>query len=338
MNKAIKLTLLFLGILIAIPNIHAQDKKWFVGGEYSLPQTYYRSKSTSLAGVYGGYRLNSYLSAELGGRMGYMDYNLPISHSLYYMIKDVKLLVSNVDYKEVSARLNFDALNFFLKKQVPFSVEVSPKLGMAFTQSNLSVITGSEAYRMKNNPKSRMLAGMNLQLSYRILDMVKLGVYGGITSVSGASMDLFEDKHPNLILDKGVSVSVAFGGTKRKESSLKSLQPAPVIEERVLPQQEEKDLEDFPEVFFFQEHTAEILQTEFQKLRVLQVFLNQNPHRKVTLTGYSDSEPNTTLALQRVEAVRDWLVAHGANSKQIVLAINPKENTDVPRVEITKIR
>lgn len=337
MNKAIKLTLLFLGILIAIPNIHAQDKKWFVGGEYSLPQTYYRSKSTSLAGIYGGYRLNSYLSAELGGRMGYMDYNLPISHSLYYMIKDVKLLVSNVDYKEVSARLNFDALNFFLKKETPFSVEVSPKLGMAFTQSNLSVITGSEAYRMKNNPKSRMLAGMNLQLSYRILDMVKLGVYGGITSVSGGSMDLFEDKHPNLILDKGVSVSVAFGGPKRRAVS-SDKQVVPVVEEPIHPQQDGQDLEDFPEVFFFQEHTAEILQTEFQKLKVLQVFLNQNPKRKVTLTGYSDSEPNTALALQRVEAVRDWLVEHGANSKQIVLAINPKENTDVPRVEITKIR
>lgn len=309
----------------------AQDRKWYVGGEISQPETYYKVKGHLVGGVFGGYRFNSFLSLEMFGRMGYMDYRLPANHSLHNKLDKDALLLSDVDYKEVGFAGNFDALHFFLKKDTPFSLEVSPKMGLALTQSNLGVVSLKDAYRLNGNSKTRLTAGALMNFSYTIKDLVRVGLYGGITYATGNNMDLFDDKHPNLIIDKGVRMSVALGPKLHAKSRNKGLN----AKTEVIQKAEEND-EQFPEIFFFEQTTDKLLNTEFLKLKVLKKFLQDNPQLQITLEGYSDVKSPNSLAQDRAEFIKNWLVNEGISGTRIHLEIN-KKSSSVPRVEIKKM-
>lgn len=308
----------------------AQDRKWYVGGEISQPETYYKVKGHLVGGVFGGYRFNSFLSLEMFGRMGYMDYRLPANHSLHNKLDSEALLLSDVDYKELGIAGNLDALHFFLKKDTPFSLEVSPKMGLALTQSNLGVVSLKDAYRLNGNSKTRLTAGALMNFSYTIKDLVRVGLYGGITYATGNNMDLFDEKHPNLIIDKGIRMSVALGPKSKSGLKNKNLNAkAEAI------QMTDGD-EQFPEIFFFEQTTDKLLSTEFLKLKVLKKFLQDNPQLQITLEGYSDVKSPNSLAQDRAEFIKKWLVDEGVSETRIHLKIN-KKSSSVPRVEIKKM-
>ena len=351
---------------------------WYVGVQGGVPfgiSTFSsfgadKTRAGFAGGVYGGYRFNPVLSAEVSMKWGKTAlsaqdcciekgywlgadgnrYNAPVTGMNGWGYEDLK---SSVSLQQYGVQLNVNLLGLFNStKQSRWTVEVSPLLAAVGTKATIKTISES-AEVLKGSTDWHLGAGGNLQAGYRITKNLGIGIYSGITYLTGKRMDgVPEYRHKNnYIWESGVRIGWTFSKCgKRKPASVAAVEtlPASRTEETKQPQQpeqpkannkesatiqqvntepaepvttrQEKVVLVFPTIYFSFNSTS-VGKSEYAKLQTLLETLQQNPDAKITITGWCDAKGskavNARYSLRRAEAVKNWLVNKGIAAVRI---------------------
>lgn len=202
---------------------------------------------------------------------------------------------------------------------------------------------------IKDKTRWHLGACGNLQASYNITDNLHLGIYSGITFLTGKGMDGVA-KHihdDNFLWESGVRIGLSFGKCRKKTKhtvqSVPTINEKPVEEVKASVQQnpdvmtetdteeekatiETKDKEIVFPVIYFDFNKTDIKSSEIAKLRDISQLLRKNPNLKITIAGWADPKGGTAvnnrISLRRAETVRSWLVGQGIdNSRMEVLGM-----------------
>lgn len=185
-------------------------------------------------GLFGGYRFSPLLSAELSAKWGKTHlaardcctedhYWLGVDGRTYHAPVagfdgvDYADLKSAVSLQQYGVRLNVNLLGFFRQtRQSRWRLELSPMLAAVGTKADMKTpATGNSL--IKDKTRWHLGAGGNLQASYAVTDHLHLGIYTGITCLTGRSMDGTAERihHRNYLWESGVRIGWTF--SKRKE-------------------------------------------------------------------------------------------------------------------------
>lgn len=339
-------------------------------------------------GLSGGYRFNPVLSAELALKWGKASLSARdcCAASGHWLGADGSMLTapmingdswdyaglkSSVTMEQYGVRLNVNLLGLFATtRQSRWMLEVSPTLVAVGTEATVKTIADNAAV-LHGNTEWHLGAGGNLQAGYALTKKLRLGVYSGITWLTGSRMDgMPEHSHTaNYIWESGVRIGWTFG--KAKGKAKKTIQPVPAeVPHEACPEKpesptmtdEKKDTAtvrdtlnkaetavmamktgpeariDFPAVYFGFNRT-DIGASEAGKLQAILDVLKEHPDIQVLVTGWCDSvgsrEVNIRISRKRAEAVRDWLVSHGIDGGRIRTA---GKGTDTAEPDAAKAR
>lgn len=216
---------------------------WHVGVEGGVPfgiSTFSsfgadKTRARYAFGLFGGYRFNPVLSAELTLKWGKAslaardcctasDYWLGADGVTYYSAvpgvsgHDYSVLKSDVSWQQYGVRLNVNLLGLFAAtRQNRWTLEVSPVLAAVGT--NVTVKTIAEGDRLiKEKTRWHLGVGGNLQANYALTKNLRLGVYSGIMWLTGEGMDGIK-RHvhdANFLWENGVRIGWTFGKCDRK--------------------------------------------------------------------------------------------------------------------------
>lgn len=323
---------------------------WYVGVQGGVPfgiSTFSsfgadKTRVGGTAGVYGGYRFNPVLSAEISMKWGKtalsaqdccigkgywlgadgVRYNAMPSGKDGWNYSDLK---SGVFMQSYGVQLNVNVLGLFGRtRHDRWTLELSPTLSAVGTKASIATISTDKDV-MKRNTDWHLGAGGNLQAGYRLNRLLSVGIYSGITYLTGSRMDgMPEYRHRNnFIWESGVRLGFTLGGRERhrhgrlQEPNVIATQPAsPVvipIEQQAIPadtssakagslpiQPGEKAetvhsaLETkaeaeltFPAVYFAF-NTTKIADGELPKLQAIQKTLEAHPQARITVIGWCD--------------------------------------------------
>lgn len=231
--------------------LRVSPQGWYVGAEGGVPfgiATFSgfgqdKTRAGYNIGIYGGYRFSPVLSAELTAKWsatslsardccsGYWlgsdgnRYHASVAGMDGWSYSDIK---SRVSLQQYGARLNVNLLGFFGRtKSSRWTLELSPALYAVGTKAAIKTIAGNETV-LKDGTRWHLGYGGNVQAAYRFTDHLSLGIYSGITALTGKQMDgIPEYRHTcNLLWESGVRVGWTFGG---KRKAAKSTPAASVI-------------------------------------------------------------------------------------------------------------
>ncbi len=226
---------------------------WYVGAEGGVPfgvNTFSsfgadKTRAGYDIGLYGGYRFNPILSLELAAKWGKTalsarnccvedGYWLGSDGNRYYAPVvdmtgyDYSALKSSIAMQRYGVRLNVNLLGFFSRtRQSRWTLELSPELAAVGSKATVRTTAG-DAEVLKGSTKWHLGAGGNLQVGYALTKHLRLGVYSGITCLTGSHMDgVPEHLHnANFIWESGVRIGWTFGkGCKRKTASVTPATP-----------------------------------------------------------------------------------------------------------------
>ncbi len=216
----------------------ATEKGWFVGVQGGMPfgvstfSSFGADKTHTgwSAGLYGGYRFNEILSLEATARWGEtnlsskqccmdhhswlgsdgMRYHTPVLDMNGWEYDKLK---SNVFMQHYGLQLNVNILGFFHPaKHSRWTLEVSPLLAASGTKATIKVLSdGSEA--IKGHTQWHLGAGGNLQVGFQATKHLNIGVYSGVTYLTGKPMDgMPEFRHEaNYVWESGIKIGIRFG-------------------------------------------------------------------------------------------------------------------------------
>lgn len=325
---------------------------WYVGIEGGMPFGFSTFSSfghdkTHLgwaAGLYGGYRFNSIFSAELSAKYGEMNLSAQdccVEHN-YWLGSDGVLykagvlgmdsweyanLKSHVRMGRYGARVNVNLLGLFHKTaNSRWDLAVSPHIYAVTTKADIQTIA-DDAKVMKGSANWHLGYGADLQVGYQLTSCLKLGIYSGLTRLTGERMDgMPEHLHKNnFVWESGIRLGISFAKAKKKNVAVET---TPIVEQKVptteseapmaepeAPQQvttpqadtlqqeiaekaetrvgEQEVVEQpkatFP-VVYFAFNSIGIKQGELSKLNGILRTLKENPKMKVTVTGWCDTK------------------------------------------------
>ena len=325
---------------------------WYVGIEGGMPFGFSTFSSfghdkTHLgwaAGLYGGYRFNSIFSAELSAKYGEVNMSAQdccVEHN-YWLGSDGVLykagvlgmdsweyanLKSHVRMGRYGARVNVNLLGLFHKTaNSRWDLAVSPHIYAVTTKADIQTIAG-DAKVMKGSANWHLGYGVDLQVGYQLTSCLKLGIYSGLTRLTGERMDgMPEHLHKNnFVWESGIRLGISFAKAKKKNVAVET---TPIVEQKVpttepevpmaepeAPQQvttpqadtlqqeiaekaetrvgEQEVVEQpkatFP-VVYFAFNSIGIKQSELSKLNGILRTLKENPKMKVTVTGWCDTK------------------------------------------------
>lgn len=368
----------------------ATSHGWYVGIEGGMPFGFSTFSSfghdkTHLgwaAGLYGGYRFNSIFSAELSAKYGEMNLSAQdcCVERNYWLGSDGVLykagvlgmdsweyanLKSHVRMGWYGARVNVNLLGLFHKTaNCRWDLAVSPHIYAVTTKADIRTIA-DDAKVMKGSTNWHLGYGADLQVGYQLTSCLKLGIYSGLTRLTGERMDgMPEHLHKNtFVWESGVRLGINLSKKKNK-----IVEPPSVPQTEVLKQEPTSSLENvnqketvdkaetkvaeqdikestkvtFPVVYFAFNSIA-IKQSELSKLNGILHTLKENPKMKVTVTGWCDTKGsvavNKRISRQRAEAVKIWLVKNGIEASRITAIGNGSDDTQdaekARRVETT---
>ena len=362
----------------------ATSHGWYVGIEGGMPFGFSTFSSfghdkTHLgwaAGIYGGYRFNSIFSAELSAKYGEMNLSAQdcCVERNYWLGSDGVLykagvlgmdsweyanLKSHVCIGQYGARVNINLLGLFPQTaDSRWDLAVSPHIYAVTTKADIHTIA-DDAKVMKGSTNWHLGYGADLLVGYQLTSCLNLGIYSGLTRLTGERMDgMPEHLHKNnFVWESGVRLGINLSKKKNKVAETPSvLQQEPTSSENVNQKETvdkaetkvaEQDIKEsakvtFP-VIYFAFNSIGILQNEETKLNAILKTLKENPNMKVTVTGWCDTKGsvavNKRISRQRAEAVKTWLVKNGIEASRITAIGNGSDDTQdadkARRVETT---
>ena len=381
----IKLLIAILASVLPLSTMKAEEGKnvlapshgWYVGVEGGMPFGFSTFSSfghdkTHLgwaAGLYGGYRFNSIFSAELSAKYGEMNLSAQdcCVERNYWLGSDGMLykagvlgmdsweyanLKSHVRMGRYGARVNVNLLGLFHKTaNSRWDLAVSPHIYAVTTKADIQTIA-DEAKVMKGSTNWHLGYGADLQVGYQLTSCLKLGIYSGLTRLTGERMGgMPEHLHKNnFVWESGVRLGINLSKKKNKIVETPSvpqkevLQQEPTSSENVNQKETEdkaetkvaeQDLKEsakvtFP-VIYFTFNSIDIQQNEETKLNAILKTLKENPNMKVTVTGWCDTKGsvavNKRISCQRAETVKTWLVKNGIEASRITAIGNGSDDT-----------
>ena len=308
------------------------------------------------AGLYGGYRFNPVLSLEAQAAWGRVSQSAQDCCAGYWLGADgnrYEAAVAGMDgwrYADLKSgtftqryglQLNVNLLGFFPKtKHGRWSLELSPHIAAIGTKSTIQTVSGGMDV-LKGDTRWHLGAGGNVQAAYRITRCVSVGIYSGLTWLTGDQMDgMPEYRHDNnFIWESGIRLGFSLGGRKARKSveaiPATPLEPATPVRtecderveqpEAVVEVKETTVAKDTTEISFpvihFPFDGTEITASELPKARRILAILKENPGMAVTLTGWCDTQGsravNERVSLRRAEALKAWLVDNGIDASRI---------------------
>ena len=350
---------------------------WYVGIEGGMPFGFSTFSSfghdkTHLAwaaGLYGGYRFNSIFSAELSAKYGEMNLSAQdcCVERNYWLGSDGVLykagvlgmdsweyanLKSHVRMGQYGARVNINLLGLFHQTaDSRWDLAVSPHIYAVTTKADIHTIA-DEAKVMKGSTNWHLGYGADLQVGYQLTSCLKLGIYSGLTRLTGERMDgMPEHLHKNnFVWESGIRLGFSFTKAKKRKMTETSTIPQPEVKQQLTTpeantqQQEtaakadkadkaenkvaEQDITETPEVkypvIYFDFNSIAINPKEESKLNEILHILKENPNMKVMVTGWCDTRGsvavNRRISRQRAETLKAWLVKKGIAASRISAA------------------
>ena len=216
---------------------------WYVGIEGGMPLGFSTFSSfghdkTHLgwaAGLYGGYRFNSIFSAELSAKYGEMNLSAQecCVERNYWLGSDGVLykagvlgmdsweysnLKSHVRMGWYGARVNVNLLGLFHKTaNSRWDLAFSPHIYAVTTNADIQTIS-DDAKVMNGSTNWHLGYGADLQVGYQLTSCLKLGIYSGLTRLTGERMDGMP-KHlhkSNFVWESGVRLGINLSKKKNK--------------------------------------------------------------------------------------------------------------------------
>lgn len=345
------------------------SKGWYLGMDGGLPfglSTFssFGHDKTHLgwaAGIYGGYRFNPIFSAELSARYG--EVNLSAQDCCvernYWLGSDGILYKAGVlgmdswEYAQLKshvrmgwygARVHVNLLGLLRNTaHSRWTVAVSPHLYAVTTCADIQTLA-DHAEVMKGSARWHLGYGASLQAGYQLTSNLNLGIYSGLTRLSGERMDgMPEHLHKNnFVWESGIRLGISFSKKKNKIVETPSVPQTEVLhQDTILSEnvnQKEKETEDkaetkvveqdikepvkvtFP-VIYFSFNRITIRPSEVSKLKSILHILKENPDMKVMVTGWCDTRGsvavNRRISRQRAQALKTWLVKRGIAASRI---------------------
>lgn len=345
------------------------SKGWYLGVDGGLPfglSTFssFGHDKTHLgwaAGIYGGYRFNPIFSAELSARYG--EVNLSAQDCCvernYWLGSDGMLYKASVlgmdswEYAQLKshvrmgwygARVHVNLLGLLRNTaHSRWTVAVSPHLYAVTTCADIQTLA-DHAEVMKGSTRWHLGYGASLQAGYQLTSNLNLGIYSGLTRLSGERMDgMPEHLHKNnFVWESGIRLGISFSKKKNKIVETPSVPQTEVLhQDTILSEnvnQKEKETVDkaetkvveqdikepvkvtFP-VIYFSFNRITIRPSEVSKLKSILQILKENPEMKVTVTGWCDTRGsvavNRRISHQRAQALKTWLVKRGIAASRI---------------------
>lgn len=345
------------------------SKGWYLGVDGGLPfglSTFssFGHDKTHLgwaAGIYGGYRFNPIFSAELSARYG--EVNLSAQDCCvernYWLGSDGMLYKASVlgmdswEYSQLKshvrmgwygARVHVNLLGLLRNTaHSRWTVAVSPHLYAVTTCADIQTLA-DHAEVMKGSTRWHLGYGASLQAGYQLTSNLNLGIYSGLTRLSGERMDgMPEHLHKNnFVWESGIRLGISFSKKKNKIVETPSVPQTEVLhQDTILSEnvnQKEKETVDkaetkvveqdikepvkvtFP-VIYFSFNRITIRPSEASKLKSILHILKENPEMKVTVTGWCDTRGsvavNRRISRQRAQALKTWLVKRGIAASRI---------------------
>lgn len=345
------------------------SKGWYLGVDGGLPfglSTFssFGHDKTHLgwaAGIYGGYRFNPIFSAELSARYG--EVNLSAQDCCvernYWLGSDGMLYKASVlgidswEYAQLKshvrmgwygARVHVNLLGLLRNTaHSRWTVAVSPHLYAVTTCADIQTLA-DHAEVMKGSTRWHLGYGASLQAGYQLTSNLNLGIYSGLTRLSGERMDgMPEHLHKNnFVWESGIRLGISFSKKKNKIVETPSVPQTEVLhQDTILSEnvnQKEKETVDkaetkvveqdikepvkvtFP-VIYFSFNRITIRPSEVSKLKSILHILKENPEMKVMVTGWCDTRGsvavNRRISRQRAQALKTWLVKRGIAARRI---------------------
>lgn len=345
------------------------SKGWYLGVDGGLPfglSTFssFGHDKTHLgwaAGIYGGYRFNPIFSAELSARYG--EVNLSAQDCCvernYWLGSDGILYKAGVlgmdswEYAQLKshvrmgwygARVHVNLLGLLRNTaHSRWTVAVSPHLYAVTTCADIQPLA-DHAEVMKGSTRWHLGYGASLQAGYQLTSNLNLGIYSGLTRLSGERMDgMPEHLHKNnFVWESGIRLGISFSKKKNKIVETPSVPQTEVLhQDTILSEnvnQKEKETVDkaetkvveqdikepvkvtFP-VIYFSFNRITIRPSEVSKLKSILHILKENPDMKVMVTGWCDTRGsvavNRRISRQRAQALKTWLVKRGIAASRI---------------------
>ena len=345
------------------------SKGWYLGVDGGLPfglSTFssFGHDKTHLgwaAGIYGGYRFNPIFSAELSARYG--EVNLSAQDCCvernYWLGSDGILYKAGVlgmdswEYAQLKshvrmgwygARGHVNLLGLLRNTaHSRWTVAVSPHLYAVTTCADIQTLA-DHAEVMKGSTRWHLGYGASLQAGYQLTSNLNLGIYSGLTRLSGKRMDgMPEHLHKNnFVWESGIRLGISFSKKKNKIVETPSVPQTEVLhQDTILSEnvnQKEKETVDkaetkvveqdikepvkvtFP-VIYFSFNRITIRPSEVSKLKSILHILKENPDMKVMVTGWCDTRGsvavNRRISRQRAQALKTWLVKRGIAASRI---------------------
>lgn len=345
------------------------SKGWYLGVDGGLPfglSTFssFGHDKTHLgwaAGIYGGYRFNPIFSAELSARYG--EANLSAQDCCvernYWLGSDGMLYKASVlgmdswEYAQLKshvrmgwygARVHVNLLGLLRNTaHSRWTVAVSPHLYAVTTCADIQTLA-DHAEVMKGSTRWHLGYGASLQAGYQLTSNLNLGIYSGLTRLSGERMDgMPEHLHKNnFVWESGIRLGISFSKKKNKIVETPSVPQTEVLhQDTILSEnvnQKEKETVDkaetkvveqdikepvkvtFP-VIYFSFNRITIRPSEVSKLKSILHILKENPEMKVMVTGWCDTRGsvavNRRISRQRAQALKTWLVKRGIAASRI---------------------
>lgn len=325
---------------------------WYVGVEGGMPFGFSTFSSfghdkTHLgwaAGLYGGYRFNSIFSAELSAKYGEVNMSAQdccVERNYWLGSDGVRYnagvlgmdsweyanLKSHVRMGWYGARVNVNLLGLFHKTaNSRWDLAVSPHIYAVTTKADIQTIA-DDAKVMKGSTNWHLGYGADLQVGYQLTSCLKLGIYSGLTRLTGERMDgMPEHLHKNnFVWESGIRLGISFAKAKKKNVAVET---TPIVEQKVPTTEPEAPMAEpeapqqvtTPQADTLQQETAEkaetrvgeqevveqpkatfpvvyfafnsigIKQGELSKLNGILRTLKENPEMKVTVTGWCDTK------------------------------------------------
>ena len=350
------------------------SKGWYLGMDGGLPfglSTFssFGHDKTHLgwaAGIYGGYRFNPIFSAELSARYG--EVNLSAQDCCvernYWLGSDGILYKAGVlgmdswEYAQLKsqvrmgwygARVHVNLLGLLRNTaHSRWTVAVSPHLYAVTTCADIQTLA-DHAEVMKGSTRWHLGYGASLQAGYQLTSNLNLGIYSGLTRLTGERMDgMPEHLHKNnFVWESGIRLGISFTKAKKRKMMETSTIPQPEVQQQQTTPEEntqqqesaakadkaetkvaEQDIAETSEVKFpviyFNFNSIAINPDEESKLNEILHILKENPDMKVTVTGWCDTRGsvavNRRISRQRAETLKAWLVKKGIAASRISAA------------------